>query len=114
MLREIFRRPSFFVWFVLMFGTASTELAPGQWVDLTLTHIVGMRGILLLVFVSGLMFVMRHFAGPLAHRLSPVGLLLVSSMFALVGLHLLAVVERLRAAAWASILPVDGGQSGIV
>ena len=104
MLGEIFRRPSFFVWFMLMFGTASTELAPGQWVDLALTHIVGMRGILLLVFVSGLMFVMRHFAGPLAHRLSPVGLLLMSSIFALAGLNLLSVASSPATAIAASAI----------
>ena len=89
---------------MLMFGTASTELAPGQWVDLALTHIVGMRGILLLVFVSGLMFVMRHFAGPLAHRLSPVGLLLMSSIFALAGLNLLSVASSPATAIAASAI----------
>ncbi len=41
---------------------ASSELAPAQWVDLGLTRTVHMRGILLLVYVSGIMFVARHFA----------------------------------------------------
>jgi MFS family permease len=90
MLTEIIRHSSFFIWFALMFLTASTELAPGQWVDIALTEVVGMRGILLLVFVSGIMFVMRHFAGPIAHRISSVGLLFVSSIFATIGLLLLA------------------------
>jgi hypothetical protein len=89
MLLEIVRRPSFFAWFALMLLTSSTELAPGQWVDLALTNIVGMRGILLLVFVSGIMFVMRHFAGPIVHRISSVGLLFVSSILALAGLWLM-------------------------
>ncbi len=48
----------------------ASELAPGQWVDLALTRTVGMQGIWLLIYVSGLMFVMRHFAGALAHRFS--------------------------------------------
>lgn len=90
MLSEIVRRPSFFVWFAIMFLTASSELAPGQWVDLALTQTVGMRGILLLVFVSGIMFVMRHFAGPIAHRISSVGLLLMSAVLAFIGLQLLS------------------------
>lgn len=93
MLREVFRRPSFFIWFGAMFLTAASELAPGQWVDLALTRIVGMRGIILLIYVSGLMFVMRHFAGPLAHRLSPTGLLLVSSVLTAVGLYMLGVAN---------------------
>src|SRR5579859_5929124 len=61
MFLEILRRPSFLLWFGAMFLTAASELAPGQWVDVALSHRVGMRGILLLVYVSGLMFVLRHF-----------------------------------------------------
>ena len=58
----------FIVWFLSMFLTAASELAPGQWVDMALTRTVGFQGIWLLIYVSGLMFVMRHFAGPLAHK----------------------------------------------
>lgn len=76
-----------------MFLTAASELAPGQWVDVALTHTVGMRGILLLVYVSGMMFVLRHFAGPLAHRISSVGLLWFSSLFAAAGLFLLSIAN---------------------
>tara|TARA_R110002096_G_scaffold432240_1_gene648669 strand:+ start:85951 stop:87219 length:1269 start_codon:yes stop_codon:yes gene_type:complete len=93
MIKEIFRRPSFFIWFGAMFLTASSELAPGQWVDLALTHTVGMRGILLLVYVSGIMFVLRHFAGPIAHKISPVGLLWFSALFTSVGLYMLSVAD---------------------
>jgi MFS family permease len=78
--------PVFVVLFVSMFLTAASELAPGQWVDLALSRTVGMPGILLLVYVSALMFVMRHFAGPLVHRLSSIGLLWVSSLMASIGL----------------------------
>jgi MFS family permease len=94
--REMFLelgRPFFFVWFLSMFLTAAAELAPGQWVDLALTRTVGMQGIWLLVYVSGLMFVMRHFAGPLAHRFSPVGLLWLSCLLASAGLLLLSIAD---------------------
>ncbi len=90
MFKEVLRRPSFLIWFALMFMTAATELAPGQWVDVALSKVAGMRGILILVYVSGLMFVMRHFAGPLVHRLSNPGLLMVSSVLACAGLYLLS------------------------
>jgi MFS family permease len=72
-----------------MMFTASTEFAPGQWLDVALSQIVGMRGILVLAYVSGLMFVMRHFAGPLVKRLGNIGLLITSSVFATVGLFAL-------------------------
>ena len=93
MFLEILRRPSFLLWFGAMFLTAASELAPGQWVDVALSHRVGMRGILLLVYVSGLMFVLRHFAGLLVHRLSNVGLLWCSSLLAGTGLLLLSRAE---------------------
>ena len=85
MFRELLN-PLFLVLFLSMFLTAASELAPGQWVDFALSNIVGMPGILLLVYVSGLMFVMRHFAGPLVHRLSPIGVLWFSCIGASLGL----------------------------
>ncbi len=85
MFKEVLN-PFFLVWFFSMFLTAASELAPGQWVNVALTRTVGMQGIWLLVYVSGLMFVMRHFAGPMAHKFSPVGLLWISCLLASLGL----------------------------
>ena len=79
-------RPGFILWFLAMFLTSAAELAPGQWVDLSLSNTVGMRGILLQVYVAGLMFVMRHFAGTMVHKLSSVGLLFFSCLLASIGL----------------------------
>jgi fucose permease len=90
MFRELLARPTYFVWLACMFLTAASELAPGQWIDLTLTRTVGMRGIWLLVYVSGMMFVLRHFAGPIAHRVSNVGMLWGSVVLATAGLFLLS------------------------
>src|SRR5207245_10423623 len=92
--RQMFKqmaRPLFIILWLSMFLTAAAELAPGQWVDVALTRTVGMKGIILLIYVSGLMFVMRHFAGTLAHKLSPTGLLWVSCFLASTGLLLLSV-----------------------
>lgn len=93
MLTEITRQPSFFIWLAAMMLTAASELAPGQLVDLVLTRTVGMDGILLLVYVSGLMFVMRHFSGVILKVISPVGLLWFSCVFAAVGLYLLSIAN---------------------
>ncbi|MGF7146737.1 MFS family permease [Sphingomonas zeicaulis] len=102
MMLEVFRRPSFFIWFGAMFLTASSELAPGQWLDVALSNRVGMRGILLLVYVSALMFVFRHFAGKLAGRLSNPGLLWISSLLAAIGLYMLSQAQSPFAAILAS------------
>jgi len=86
-------RPLFIIFFCCMFLTAAAELAPGQWVDFALSRTVGMRGIWLQVYVSCLMFAMRNFAGTLAHRLSPVGVLWSSCLIAAVGLVALAKAD---------------------
>jgi MFS family permease len=85
--------PMFIVLFLSMFLTAASELAPGQWMDHALTHTVHMRGILLLVYVSAIMFVARHFAGPLVHKLSPIGLLWFSCLLASLGLLALSSAD---------------------
>src|SRR5438105_2164182 len=90
MFRELLN-PMFIVLFCSMFLTAASELAPGQWVDLALTRTVHMRGIWLLVYVSGLMFVMRHFAGAMVHKLSSIGLLWFSCLLASIGLFALII-----------------------
>ena len=94
--REMFKealRPSFLIWFFAMFLTAAAELAPGQWVDMALTRTVHIKGIWLLIYVSGLMFVMRHFAGTMVHKLSSVGLLWCSCLLASLGLFALSVAN---------------------
>jgi MFS family permease len=93
MFAELGKRPRFWVFWVCMFFTASAELAPGQWVNISLSNIVGMQGILLLVYVSALMFVMRHFAGPIVARISSIGLMFVSCLAAGIGLYLLSLAD---------------------
>ncbi len=106
MMAEPFKRPTFWIFFAIMFLTASTELAPGAWVDVTLTQTVGMPGILVLVYVSAIMFVMRHFAGALDKRFSDMGLLLMCTLPAAAGLYLLStanspVTALIAATLWA-------------
>ena len=104
MLAEPFKRPTFWIFFAIMFLTASAELAPGSWVDISLTQTVGMPGILVLVYVSAIMFVMRHFAGALEHRFSDMGLLWLCTLPAAIGLYLLSVAATPLAALVAATL----------
>ena len=104
MFRELLN-PMFIVLFLSMFLTAASELAPGQWVQLALTQTLHMQGILIVVYVSAIMFVARHFAGPLVHRLSAIGLLWVSCLLASLGLVALSfatspVTGLLAATVW--------------
>ncbi|MET0180387.1 MAG: MFS transporter [Novosphingobium sp.] len=93
MIAEPFKRPSFWIFPAIMFLTASAELAPGSWVDVALTQTVGMPGIVVLIYVSAIMFVMRHFAGALEHRFSDMGLLCLCTIPAAIGLYLLSVAN---------------------
>ena len=93
MFAEIPRHPMFLVWWVCMLGTAAAELAPNQWFDFALTRSIGIRGAWIVIYVSAMMFVFRHFAGPIAHRVSNLGMLLGSSMLAVLGLWLLPQAE---------------------
>ena len=86
-------RPGFLILLLCMMITASVELAPGQMVASVLGNLAGMSGILILVYGSALMFVLRYFAGPIAHRISPIGMMWASVTIASVGLFLLASVH---------------------
>ena len=77
--------PLYLFMILCMFMTATTELGIGQWLDPLLKG-TGVSGILILVLGTGLMAVGRFFAGPLVHNLNPVGMLLVSSILAAIGL----------------------------
>jgi len=96
MWRNIFS-PLFLVIFACMWLTSSTELGTTQWitdmVKATLTNKDG--GILVLVWISGLMAVGRQFAGPVVHRLSPTGMLLFSAIFSTIGLFWMSYAEGL-------------------
>ena len=97
-------RPAFLLWALCMVMTAATELGPQKWQESVMTRTAHISGTMVLVYTSSLMFVMRHFAGPLAHRLSPVGMLTGSAALAAAGLYLLSTaVNGWTAFAFATI-----------
>jgi MFS family permease len=103
MFKEVLR-PAFILWMICMLMTAATELGPQKWQESVLTQTAGIKGTLILVYTSGMMFVLRHFAGPLAHALSPVGMLTLSATLSAIGLYLLSTADSaLTAIAYATI-----------
>jgi len=78
--------PGFLLMVACMLLTASTELGPGQWIPSILQN-AGVSGILVLVWITGLMAVGRNFAGPFVHKLSPIGMLVVSAFLSMLGLY---------------------------
>jgi len=67
------------------------ELGTDSWISNITGNIMAspQKGLLLFVYTSTLMFLLRFIAGPIVHRISPVGLLFVSGIFGALGLTLL-------------------------
>jgi MFS family permease len=67
------------------------ELGTDSWIGKITGSIMKspQSGLMLLVYTSGLMFALRFFAGPIVHRISPLGLLFVSGILGFVGLQML-------------------------
>ena len=81
--------PLFLFMMVLMTMTATTELGTGQWINQILAG-TGASPMLILALVTGVMAVGRYFAGPVVHRLNPLGVLLASAIVSTIGLLLLS------------------------
>ena len=94
MCRATLLRPLFWVLFICMGITASLELGPNRWIPAIL-QAGGMHGILVLVYITGLMAVLRQFAGSFVHRLSPTGLLFISAILSGLGLYWLSFAENI-------------------
>jgi MFS family permease len=81
--------PLFIVMLICMFMTGATELGTNTWI-VALLQGAKVSGILILVFINGLMALGRSFAGPVVHRLNPNGMLIGSAFLACLGLVLLS------------------------
>ena len=92
MIGELFK-PMFILFWICMWMTASAELGPDQWVGSVMTKLANMQGILILVYTAGLMFVLRFFFGGVAHKFSPLLVLLCSAVLTAAGLYWLSTVN---------------------
>ena len=81
--------PLFLFMALCMTLTATTELGTQQWVERILGQ-AGASPMLVLALVTGLMAVGRYFAGPVVHRLNPIGVLFASSIIATAGIFLMS------------------------
>lgn len=89
MIKETLLRPLFLVLLFCMMLTASLELGPNRWLPSVL-EAGGIPGILVLVWITGLMAVLRMFAGPVVKVTTDTGLLLVSAAVGGAGLLMLS------------------------
>jgi MFS family permease len=104
-------RPLFLLIWVAMMLTAATELGPGQWYANVFNEVMAsttQAGILVLVWVNGIMYLMRQFAGGISHRISPIGLIAVTAIFAAAGLYMFSHAQTTAAAFGAAALLAIG------
>lgn len=97
MFRYTLTSPLFLLMLALMAITTSMELGPMRWIPAVL-QAVGVHGILVLVWISGWMVVLRLLAHHFVARFSPSGMLLGSAILMGTGLFLLSFVEGLWSA----------------
>jgi MFS family permease len=92
-------RMLFFFLVIIMIPLATTELGTDSWITPLMTgemagvsKLVGMEidAGWVLVYTSFIMMVLRFFAGPIAHKFSPLGLLAISAAIAAGGLFFLS------------------------
>jgi MFS family permease len=83
-----FGRPMFVFLLLVMFLLATTELGTDTWIQDIMESVLANKtqGTLFIVYTATIMFVLRLFAGPIVHRISPLGLLAASSALACGGL----------------------------
>jgi MFS family permease len=82
--------PLFIFMVLCMTLTATTELGTQQWIDRILSA-SGASPMLIMAMITGVMAVGRYFAGPVIHRLNPVGVLLSSAVIATLGIYSMSI-----------------------
>jgi len=87
-------QPMFILLMLIMIPLATTELGTDSWIsqlmEPEMVRSFGISGGWVLVYTSLIMLILRFFAGPIVHKLSPLGLLCVSSAIAVAGLLFLS------------------------
>ena len=86
-------QPMLILLMLIMIPLATTELGTDSWISPLMEpemSKLGLSGGWVLVYTSLIMLILRFFAGPIVHKLSPLGLLCVSSAVAAVGLMFLS------------------------
>lgn len=86
-------RPILIILVIIMMPLAVTEIGTDGWISSLMEkplHAAGHHAGWVLVYTSAIMMTLRFFAGPIVHKLSPIGLLMISSVLAIAGLFALS------------------------
>ncbi|MGJ8677353.1 MAG: MFS transporter [Akkermansiaceae bacterium] len=75
-----------FLLILIMLPLATTEIGTDGWITGIMEGVVSFHPGWVLVYTSTIMCILRFYAGPIVHKLSPLGLLCLSSALAVLGL----------------------------
>ncbi len=84
--------PLFLFLLICMLGTAITELFTNQWVGVLLQNVTS-SAILILALVAAVQALARSVAGPVVHKVSPSGVLLMSAIISAIGIYMLGTTS---------------------
>ncbi|MFW2375284.1 MAG: MFS transporter, partial [Cellulophaga baltica] len=84
--------PLFLFMMMCMTLTATSEFIPQQWIE-TILGSSGASPMLVLALVTGIMALGRFFAGPIIHRLNPIGVLLMSAIITATAIYFMSVAD---------------------
>jgi hypothetical protein len=86
------------------------ELGTDSWIQNITNTVLNNKTLALVAFIwtNVLMFTLRFFAGPIVHKISPVGLLFVSAVLGTAGLLLLGLPFMNTAALWLGAVTIYG------
>jgi MFS family permease len=88
MLAE-FAQPVLLLLFLLHAMVGYVELGTDSWITDIMKATIRGNALLLFIYTSGIMFVLRFFAGPIVERINPLGLLFISACLGAIGLFAL-------------------------
>lgn len=101
-------RPLMFVLILIMMPLATTEIGTDGWITGIMQGVAAdkFHAGWVLVYTSAIMMILRFYAGPIVHKLSPLGLLAISCVLAFVGLYTLSFTTGLMIFAAATLYGV--------
>ena len=83
-------RALMFILILIMMPLATTEIGTDGWISGIMEKAVTFHAGWILVYTSAIMMILRFFAGPIVKTLTPLGLLILSSILAIAGLMALS------------------------
>jgi MFS family permease len=86
------------------------ELGTDQWITNITTQVLNNENLALIAFIwtNALMFTLRFFAGPIVHKINPIGLLFVSACLGTAGLYLMGMPFTDSVWPWVGAVTVYG------